>query len=72
MTRNSTGNGGRRPEHELRDAHAGLRRKALCDLLAKRSLQGVARLRARCQHDDLGEGRIRQFRIIAKKKRGAP
>src|SRR6185437_8581420 len=57
MTRNATGKGEGGP-------NACLRRESLYDLLANTQFQGVAGFRTRCQHDDLRERRIRQFRII--------
>ena len=58
-------------EHELGDAHIGLRRKPLRHRLAEPMLQRLARLRVRRQHDDLGEGGIRQFRRHREEEAGS-
>ena len=51
-----------RAEHELRGAHIGFGREPFRYSVPQPMLQGLARLRIRGQHDDLGEGGIRQLR----------
>ena len=60
--RNSTGNGVYGPNTSCVTRTIGFRREPFRYRVAQTMLQGLARLGIGCQHDDLGEGRIGQFR----------
>ena len=65
MTRNATGKGDGGPEHQLRHAQPRLRRQPVRDSGAQALRQRVALGRIERLHDQLGEGGIREFWVVA-------